>query len=337
MVSKKFVSALISLMFFSLVASAQETANPFPELKAYESGFLKVSEVHEIFYQRGGNPQGKPVMVLHGGPGAGCSSFYFRYFNPEKFQIILHDQRGASQSRPYAEIKENTTQNLVGDIEKLRKKLNLGKVILFGGSWGTTLALAYSETYPQNVSGIILRGVFLATKEELDHYYYGGTAKFFPEQYETLLSYVDHPEQRNFPAQFVEKLQPGNSESRDTYSRAWAKYEGKIAFLEVADEKIDKMLQNVHPLALSLLENYYMANNCFLKEGELLDNADRLADIPAIIINGRYDMICPPVTAYKLHKKLPKSKLVIVERAGHSATEPGIQAELIKAARAFED
>jgi proline iminopeptidase len=331
-----FIFCLVSVP--SILFSQEPVAgNLYPELKAYKTGYLKVSELHEIFYQLGGKPQGKPVLILHGGPGGGCSSFYFRYFNPEKFHIILHDQRGSSQSKPYAELKENTTQNLVEDIEKLRTHLNLGKVILFGGSWGTTLALAYAETYPQNVSGMVLRGVFTATKDEIDHYYYGGTAKFFPENYETLLTYIDNPDKGNFPVQLLEKLQPKDTASRVKYSKAWAKYEGKIAFLEIADERIDQMLKGMPPYALALLENYYMANNCFLKEGELLNNADKLAAIPVIIINGRYDMICPPITAYKLHKKLPKSKLIIVERAGHSATEPGIQAELVKAMHSFEN
>jgi proline iminopeptidase len=331
-----FVLGLI-ISTASLFSQFPVASDLYPELKPYKTGYLKVSELHEIFYQLGGKQQGKPVMVLHGGPGGGCSSFYFRYFNPEKFHIILHDQRGASQSKPYAELKENTTQKLVEDIEKLRTHLNLSKVILFGGSWGTTLALAYAETYPQNVSGMVLRGVFTATKDEIDHYYYGGTAKFFPENYEELLSYIDSPDKRDFPAQLVEKLQPKDMASRVKYSKAWAKYEGKIAFLEIADERIDQMLKGLPPYALAVLENYYMANNCFLREGELLNNADKLVNIPVIIINGRYDMICPPITAYKLHKKLPKSKLIIVERAGHSATEPGIQAELVKAMHSFED
>jgi proline iminopeptidase len=292
--------------------------------------------VHEIFYQLGGNPKGKPVMVLHGGPGAECTPSYFRYFNPNKFHIILHDQRGSGQSKPYAEIKENTTRHLVEDIEKLRQHFKLGKVILFGGSWGSTLALAYGETYPQNVSGMILRGVFTATKDEIDHFYNGGTARYFPENYQKLLSHVDHPEKGNIPAQLLEKLQSPDLKIRDKCARAWAKYEGKIAFLEISYQEIDEILEDWAPYAFSLLENYYMAHNCFLEEGQLLNNADKLVDISITIINGRYDVVDPPITAYKLHKKLPKSKLFIVEKSGHSASESLIKAQLVRAAKEFE-
>lgn len=329
-----------TFILFVIVSShifAQDSSPFWPMLKPYKNGYLKVSEVHEIFYQLGGNPQGKPVMFLHGGPGGGCSSGDFRFFNPEKFLVILHDQRGSGLSKPYAELKENTTQDLVEDIEKLRKYLGLDKVILFGGSWGTTLALAYAEKYPQNVSGIVLRGVFTGSKDEIDHYYYGGTAKYFPEVYQELLTSIEHPEKGNIPAQLTESLKQQNNLSRDKYVKAWIKYEGKIAFLEISDEKINGVLEKWHPYAMALIENYYMANHCFLKEGQLLDQAGKLADIPMTIINGRYDLICPPITAYKLHKKLPRSSLIIVERAGHSATEPGIVAELVKAMRAFED
>jgi proline iminopeptidase len=308
----------------------------WPELKPYKTGYLKVSQLHEIFYQLGGSPKERPVMVLHGGPGGGCTPAYYRYFNPGKFHIVLHDQRGCGQSRPLSELRENTTQNLVEDIERLRIHLGLGKVILFGGSWGLTLALAYAETYPQNVSGMVLRGVFTATKDEFDHYYHGGTAWFFPEAYEALLGCISQPEKKNFAAQLLEKLKSDDAATRLSCARAWAKYEGKIAFMEISNQTLDRMLQAMDPTNFALLENHYMANACFLKEGELLDNTGKLADIPVTIINGRYDAICPPLTAYRLHKKLPKSKLVIVERAGHSATEPGIEAELIKAMRNFE-
>ena len=275
-------------------------------------------------------------MVLHGGPGAGCSAHDFQYFNPEKFHIVLHDQRGAGQSRPYAELKENTTQNLVEDIEKLRQELGLGKVILFGGSWGSTLALAYAETYPQNVSGIILRGVFTSAKEEIDHFYHGATATYFPENFEMLVKHIDHPELKNYPAQLLAKIQGQDSVASYEAAKAWARYEGKIAFLNMPDQQLENILTRWQFIAFSLIENYYMANGCFLAEGQLLANADRIAHIPTIIVNGRYDLICPPITAYKLHKKLPNSKLWIIEGAGHSASEPGIETALVKAAREFE-
>jgi len=316
----------------------QETTGvkPWPAIKPYKTGYLHVSKIHNIFYQLGGNPNGKPVMFLHGGPGGGCTPENFMYFNPEKFHVVLHDQRGCGKSTPYGELKENNTRELVEDVEKLRKHLNLGPVILFGGSWGSTLALAYGETYPRNVKGMILRGIFTATKREIDHFFHGGTALFFPEPYERLTSLVEHPVEQNLPAQLLEKLQSEDPAVREKYARAWARYEGKVAFLEVPDLAIEFFLKKYNPYAFSLIENHYMANNCFLEEGQLLQNVDKLKDIPIILVNGRYDVICPPITAYRLHQKLPKSKLIIVEKAGHSSMEPGIQRELILAVKQFE-
>ena len=330
-----FIS-LLAFIFCNQSSENQAADKLYPPTQPYQTGYLKVSDLHEIFYQLGGNSKGKPVMVLHGGPGGGCSPHDFRYFNPEKFHIILHDQRGSGQSHPYAELKENTTQNLVEDIEKLRKHLGLGKVLLFGGSWGSTLALAYAETYPENVSGIILRGVFTATKAEIDHFYHGGTANYFPENYERLVKHIDHPEQKNYPAQLLAKIQSSDSTISKKTAKAWAWYESKIAFLNMPDQQLEMILGRWPFFAFSLIENYYMANNCFLKEGELLHNANKIADIPIIMVNGRYDVICPPITAYKLHQKLPKSKLWIIETAGHVSSEPGIEAALVRTAQEFE-
>jgi proline iminopeptidase len=338
------VSALVLMLMPSnqsvgkAAENKQDTAEGklWPAIEPYKTGYLQVSGIHNIFYQLGGNPNGKPVMFLHGGPGGGCTPDNFRYFNPEKFHIVLHDQRGCGQSTPYGELKENNTRQLVEDVEKLRKHLNLGPVILFGGSWGTTLALAYGETYPQNVKGMILRGIFTASKREIDHYYHGGTALFFPEAYEKLTALVEHPGQQDLPAQLLEKLQSEDPAVREKYARAWARYESKVAFLEVPDQAIEFFLKKWNPYAFALLESHYMANNCFLQESQLLQNIDKLQDIPIILINGRYDVICPPITAYRLHHKLPQSKLIIVEKAGHSSIEPGIQRELILAVKQFE-
>ncbi len=333
------ISVLVIFFGFSFCKNApdkQTTDKLYPQIQPYQTGYLKVSDLHEIFYQLGGNPDGKPVMYLHGGPGSGCSVHDFRYFNHEKFNIVLHDQRGSGQSKPYAELKENTTPNLVEDIEKLRTYLELGKVILFGGSWGSTLALAYTETYPQNVSGIILRGVFTATKDEIDHFYHGATATYFPENFEMLKKHIDEPDQKNYPAQLLAKIQNPDSIISHETAKAWARYEGKLAFLNMSDYRLEMLLHRWPFFAFSLIENYYMANQCFLEEGQLLENAAKLIDIPTIIVNGRYDVICPPITAHKLHQKLLKSKLWIIEGAGHSASEPGIEAALIKAVKEFE-
>ncbi len=337
MIKHKYLFMGFLLLWPTGVSFGQEAGKLWPEIKPYQTGYLKVSPLHEIFYQMGGNPKGKPVMYLHGGPGGECSPNDFRYFNPHKFNVVLHDQRGSGRSKPYGEIKENTTRNLVEDIEKLRKHLRLGRVILFGGSWGTTLALAYAETYPQNVAGIVLRGVFTATRSEIDHYYHGGAAKFFPEVHRELAASLDHPERNDYPAQLLAKLMSADPAVRDRYARIWLKYEGGIALMKKSDEMIEAFLREYNPYAFALMENYYMANGCFLEEGQLLKNAARLADIPMVIINGRYDMICPPAAAYQLHRLLPMSTLIIVPDAGHAAFEPGTQAELVKAMRRFED
>jgi proline iminopeptidase len=336
MARKRFLNFLIPLALILLVAQGSAGSKLWPELKPYQTDYLKVSELHHIFYQLAGNPEGKPVMVIHGGPGGGCYPELFRFFDPTKFHIILHDQRGAGQSKPYAEIKENTTQHLVEDIEKLRKHLNLGKVILFGGSWGSTLSLAYAETYPQNVSGMILRGVFTASREEIDHFYHGATARYFPENYERLIQHIENPEKKNYPAQLLKKIQSSDPEVRKRYALAWGKYEIKMAVLDIPDRAVEDIFKEWNPYDFALLENYYMANNCFLEDGELLNNADRLKNIPMTIVNGRYDVICPPITAYKLHKKLPKSKLIIVERAGHSAGAEPLRSVLVNAVKEFE-
>ena len=336
MVRKCLISLISVAVTFAFIPNSLASTELWPELKPYETGYLEVSDLHKIYYQLGGNPKGKPVMVIHGGPGVGCSPEMFRFFNPEKFHIILHDQRGAGQSKPYAEIKENNTQHLVQDIEKLREHLKLGKVVLFGGSWGSTLALAYAETYPQNVSGMILRGVFTASRDEIDHFYHGATARYFPENYEMLLQYIDNPEKKNYPEQLFNKIKNSDPGVQKKYILAWAKYEIKMALLSISDSRVDEILKNWNPYDFALLENYYMANNCFLEEGQLLNNAGKLKDIPITIVNGRYDVICPPITAYRLHKKLPKSKLFIVEKAGHSANAEPLLSVLINAIKKFE-
>ncbi|UCF79827.1 MAG: prolyl aminopeptidase [Candidatus Eiseniibacteriota bacterium] len=311
----------------------------WPEIEPFQSGYLKVSDIHEIYYELCGNPRGTPVFVLHGGPGAGCSPYYRRFFNPEKFLVVLHDQRGCGRSRPFAELRDNTTQHLVQDIETLRTHLELDKIILFGGSWGSTLALAYGETYPEQVTGMVLRGIFLATQEEQDHYYHGGVNQFFPEAYERLLSALPDPAGRPLPDALLEQLQSEDEGVRDRCSIAWVKYTARIGGLQAGDEWVDEIAKSERAgfiITLALFENYYLANGCFLEEGQLLDNADRIKDIPVFIVNGRYDMVCPPVSAYRLHLRLPVSELVIAEAAGHWMGEKPIEQALLKAMRKYE-
>lgn len=330
------------LLLLSLSVACRSPEKPpvqtglWPAIEPYQSGYLQVSELHELYYELNGNPQGKVVFGLHGGPGGSSSPYMRRFFDPEKFLIVLYDQRGAGKSRPFADIRENTTQDLVQDIEKLRTFLKLDKILLFGGSWGSTLALAYAEAFPEHVSGMILRGIFTATQEEIDHFYHGGVRPFFPEAYEKFVGSLPDPDRRPIPEYLFSLLQSPDSTTLTKYSRAWAGYEIKLSSLNLADSVVEQILDEENTLAFSRLENYYMANRCFLQEGQLLRDAEKIAHIPAVLINGRYDMICPPITAYRLHQKLPNSKLMIAENAGHWMGEPAIEGALLQAAREFE-
>ena len=332
-----FVLMPLLLLACSTTSVTEESAALWPDIEPYITDYLQVSDIHKIYYEACGNPEGLPVFVLHGGPGARISPYYRRFFNPEAFHIILHDQRGTGLSKPFLELQENTTWDLVEDIEKLRRYMKCEKIILFGGSWGSTLALAYAETYPENVKGLVIRGIFTATKEELDHYYSGAVKFFFPQAYGRLEETFGPSISPDF---LFEQIQKIDSAEKFDYSKAWTAYEAKIAELNISDQEVNGMVNSPHIAdlvrSLALFENYYMANGCFFEEDQLLNNADRIKDIPAVLVNGRYDMICPPLTAYRLHKRLPLSRLIIVEEAGHSMSEPGIERALIRAMKSFE-
>jgi proline iminopeptidase len=316
---------------------SSEPIELWPAIEPFYSDYFRVSQVHELYFELCGNPHGQPVFVLHGGPGGSVSPNMRRFFNPDKFLIVLYDQRGCGKSRPFADTRENTTQFLVQDIEQLRTYLKLDKIILFGGSWGSTLALAYAETYPANVYGMVLRGIFTATKEEIDHFYHGGVKPFFPETYQKLVEGLTSAERNSLPKTLLHFIESKDEEKTKKYVKAWAGYEIKLSVLEISDEQVEGILKDFDATAFSLLENYYMANGCFLKEGQLIQEANKIKDIPLIMVNGRYDMICPPITAYKLHQILPKSQLNIVEGAGHWMGDKPIEQALLRAMREFEE
>jgi proline iminopeptidase len=337
--SMKLMVALSSALLFFTTAPACSTDDKielWPAIEPYESGHMKVSDIHEIYYEACGNKDGRPVFMLHGGPGGSSSPYMRRFCDPDKFHIILHDQRGAGKSKPLGEIKDNTTQLLIEDIEKLRLHFKLDKIILFGGSWGTTLALAYAETYPEHVSGMILRGVFTAAKNEIDYFYHGGAATFFPDAYAKLLAALPDPSRRPLPAYLLELIQNSEGKERNKYCQAWAKYEIKMAVLEISDEWIDQHFEENDPYVFSLFENYYMANDCFLPDDQVLKNTDKIQHIPPVMVNGRYDSVCPVKNAYTLHKKLAKSKLIIAESAGHWMGDEPVQNALLRAVKEFE-
>ncbi|MCF7885828.1 MAG: prolyl aminopeptidase [Candidatus Marinimicrobia bacterium] len=333
------IGYLILVVFIIQVNADPSTGELYPEIEPYKNDYLQVSDLHQLYYECCGNPKGKPVFVLHGGPGSGCSTYMRRFFNPDKFNIILHDQRGAKRSKPFAEIEGNTTWNLVEDIEKLRTKLDLNKIILFGGSWGSTLALAYAETYPDNVAGIVLRGVFLGTKSEINHFYHGGVRKHFPKIYDNFVNSLPNGNNGKIPAQLFNLINIENNAQKEKYARIWAKYELQIASLKVekrTDEEWNKIFNSFNPIAFSLLENYYMKNDCFLKPNQLLKNISKIGSTRVIIVNGRYDAICPPITAYKLHQALENSRLIIAEESGHWMGEENIEKALLKTMQEFE-
>ena len=337
---KLLLITVISILFLKC-SQNNEISNEmklWPEIEPFQTEFLKVSNIHEIYYELCGNPKGNPVFVIHGGPGAGCSPYMRRYFNPGKFLIVLHDQRGCGKSIPNAELKENTTQALVEDIEKLRKKLNLEKIILFGGSWGSTLSLAYAETYPKNVSGMVLRGIWLASNEELNSYW-DRVAMFFPEEYESLKKVLPDSLLPLSTKELSKYLQNNNKADIENNVILIARYACNAYGLHISDEFLDDFFTMTNIDAIytnALLESYYGANNCFFEENQLLRNVHRIKNIPTIIVNGRYDITCPPYIAHQLHKQLPQSRLIIAEEAGHVISEKPIEKELLKAMREFE-
>jgi proline iminopeptidase len=313
----------------------QQRTKLFPPIEPFESGYLKVSDLHEIYYELCGNPQGKPIFMLHGGPGCGCTTKSRRYFDPRKFLIVLHDQRGCGRSKPLAELEGNTTQALVEDIERLRLHLNLGRIVVTGRSWGSTLGLAYGEAYPQNVSGMVLTGIWMATQAETDHFYGDGVRLYFPEAVAKVEEVIPPDASRPSAKQLLELLRSGDPEVRRKTAQAWDRYETTVAFLRCPQEQLEA-LEDWDPYAYALIENHYLAHGCFLEEGQLWRDVDRLKDIPITLVNGRYDVICPPITAYRLHERLPNSKLDIVEQAGHALWEGGTYKSFLQAVAEFE-
>jgi proline iminopeptidase len=297
-----------------------------------------VSERHSIWYARFGSPDGKPVFVLHGGPGVGCYPRLTQYFDPEKFLIILHDQRGAGRSRPAGEIKENTTQHLVADIERLREHLKIGgKILLFGGSWGSTLALAYAEAHPDRVLGMVIRGVHLGEKDEINNGFAGRTMRrFFPDAVARLEAKLPSDLEAFEPEPLLKLFTDGDDDVVRRVGHAWIRLAVKAGYMHAPDEKVEQGWGDYDPRPGAIIDCHYASNGFFLDEGQLLRDADKLKGIPITIINGRYDVICPPIMAYRLHKKLPKSKLIIVEEAGHSEAEPGTTKALLEAVAEFE-
>ena len=296
----------------------------FSPIKPFNEGFLNRG-IHHIYFEETGNPDGIPVMFLHGGPGAGCAPAHRRLFDPHRYRVILMDQRGCGRSEPFASINQNTTQDLIGDIEGLRQHLDIPNFILFGGSWGSTLALAYGAAYPDRCLGFVLRGVFLGTRAEIDWFLYD-MGRFFPEAYDRFIRPIPPSERVNLLGAYYQRLTSPSKTIACQAARSWAAYENSCATLAAVSRDAGDSA-----LSLALLEAHYFTHDCFLPENHIMDNLNRLNHLPAIVVQGRHDVICPPFTAYRLVEAWGRqAQLRMVDDAGHSAFESGIVGRLMR-------
>ena len=304
--------------------------NLFPPIEPREKGLLLVSDLHKIYWERSGNPKGKKVLIIHGGPGAGSQPRYRRYFDPQKFDIIQFDQRGCGNSIPFSELRENTTNNLVDDIEKLRKYFKIDKWILYGGSWGSTLALVYSIKHPSRIKSLILRGIFLCRSFELKWFYQYGASEIFPDEYEKYISVIPKNERADLINSFYKYLTSKNEDLRKKASYAWTKWELSTSHLIKKEFEIQTNTKNSFSDAFARIECHYFINKIFLEDNFILKNIDKINKIPVKIVQGRYDIVCPLRSAWDLNKRLKNSELHIINNAGHSMSEEGITQKLLE-------
>jgi len=301
----------------------------YPPIDPFDQRMVDMGEGHRIYMEQCGNPDGIPVVILHGGPGGGCSPAMRRYFDPQVYRVILFDQRGCGRSRPHASVTDNTTWHLVADIERLRTLLDIDDWIVFGGSWGATLALIYAQTHPDRVNRLVLRGVFLATQAELDWFYGGGAGKFWPELWSKFTALLSEDELSDTIRAYNKRLFSGDRATEILYARAWSAWENALASIHSQGSVGES--PGEYARAFARLENHYFINGAFLeKDGQILDQMDRIAHIPGHIVQGRYDMICPPQAAWNLAERWPAAELKMVRQAGHALSEPGISAELVR-------
>lgn len=309
----------------------------YPELEPYETGYLKVSNIHSIYYEQSGNQHGSPVIFLHGGPGGCTSGRDRRYFDPSVYRIILHDQRGAGKSTPAAELDENTTWDLVDDIELLRKHLNIDKWVVFGGSWGSTLALAYAESHTYNVKALILRGIFTGRRKELLWSFQEGANFLFPDKWELFLKPIPEVEQFDMLSAYYRRLTSDDENVRMEAAEAWNLWELATSRLHVDEEQLKMVENNKWSHQHARLESHYFVHGCFMKsDAQIWENVDCLRKIPATIIQGRYDVVCPIDTAWELHKRWPEADFHIVPDCGHSAKEENMCSFLVSAAERYK-
>lgn len=308
----------------------------YPEIEPYDTGFLKVSDLHTLYYEQCGNPKGKPVVFLHGGPGGGINPYCRRFFDPEAYRIILFDQRGCGRSTPYAELTDNTTWHSVADIERLREHLGVDKWQVFGGSWGSTLSLAYAETHPGRVTELVLRGIFMLRRRELEWFYQEGADMIFPDAWDTYVAAIPEVERGDMMSAYYRRLTSDDKAVRTAAARAWSMWEGSTCFLFQDPAHMAASGEDEFAVAFARIEcHYFVHGGFFEQDGQLLRDVDRIRHIPTVIVQGRYDVVCPMRSAWDLHRVFPESDLRVVADSGHSAFEPGILHELLEATDRF--
>jgi proline iminopeptidase len=319
-------------------APPRKAGDFYPQIKPYNSGTLRVSPVHELYYEESGNPKGKPVVFLHGGPGGGTDAKMRRFFNPKKYRIVLYDQRGSGKSKPSANLVDNTTWHLVADIEALRQLLGIERWQVFGGSWGSTLALAYAQKHPERCTELVLRGIFLLRKSELSWFYQNpeGAAQLFPDLWEEYLKPLSAAERMDCMRSYYKRLTSDNRDTLLEAARAWSVWESALSYMHMNLNYVKRAGDADFAAAFARIECHYFVNGGFLeRETQLLDDVPKIRHIPAVIVQGRFDVVCPARSAWELHKAWPEADLRIVPDAGHSAFEPGIARELVKATDRF--
>jgi proline iminopeptidase len=303
----------------------------YPSIEPYNQGNLKVSDIHTLYYEEVGNPKGQPAVVLHGGPGAGCTPDMRRFFDPKHYRIILFDQRACGRSSPLAVLEENTTWDIVEDIEKLRKHLGIEKWLVFGGSWGSTLALSYSEKYPDKVTHLILRGIFLSRDKDNDWLYGYGASEIFPDQWADFCSGVTLEKGESYPQAYYKVLTSNDKNKQLTVAKKWSKWEWSIVKLVTTDTPDEDQFA----LNFARIECHFIMNRCFLEEGQLLRDVHKIKDIPITMVHGRYDVVCAARNAFDLKDALPRAELVICPRSGHSQFEDEIASGLTEATNKY--
>ncbi|MCW9089502.1 MAG: prolyl aminopeptidase [Gammaproteobacteria bacterium] len=311
--------------------------NLYPEIQPYVSHTVAVELPHKLHVEECGNPKGIPVLFVHGGPGAGCEDYHRRFFDPERYRIILFDQRGCGRSAPHAELEGNTTQALVADMEQIREHLGVDSWLLFGGSWGSTLSLVYAETHPERVLGLVLRGIFLCRPQEIQWFYQQGASHLFPDYWQDYLAPIPEAERGDMVSAYYRRLDGDNEMEQMVAAKAWSLWEGRTSTLRPSEAVVEHFANPYTALSLARIECHYFMHDSFLEPDQILRDAGRLSTIPGVIVHGRYDVVCPLENAWQLHQRWPDAELKVIADAGHSASEPGTINALIQATDDFAE